>query len=103
MFITCINHEILGNKGHISDLWYISLLYYLSILFVVTNNLFFLTQYIVFILVISVIITTFMFLVVFLIFVHYGLVFDFKSKASIIPSIKNFSFYIYLFFYSDLI
>ena len=39
-----------------------------------------------------------MFLVVFLIFVHYGLVFDFKSKASIIPSIKNFSFYIYLFF-----
>ena len=98
MFITCINHEILGNKGHISDLWYISLLYYLSILFVVTNNLFFLTQYIVFILVISVIITTFMFLVVFLIFVHYGLVFDFKSKASIIPSIKNFSFYIYLFF-----
>ena len=29
---------------------------------------------------------------------HYGLVFDFKSKATILPSVRNLSFYVYLFF-----
>ena len=98
MFVLCINNEVLCDKGYISDLWYLSLLYYLSILFVVTNNLFFITNFIVYLLVISVAVTTFLFLVIFLILVHYGLVFDFKSKATIVPSIRNLSFYIYLFF-----
>ena len=85
MFVLCINNEVLCDKGYISDLWYLSLLYYLSILFVVTNNLFFITNFIVYLLVISVAVTTFLFLVIFLILVHYGLVFDFKSKATIVP------------------
>ena len=37
-------------------------------------------------------------MIIFLIFVHYGLVFDFKSKATILPSVRNLSFYVYLFF-----
>jgi phospholipid-transporting ATPase len=98
MYAICVNNRILCNKGHIADLWYLSLLYYLSILFVVTNNLFFTTHYIVNLLLISVGITTFLFLIIFLIFVHYGLVFDFKSKATILPSVRNLSFYVYLFF-----
>ena len=98
MFLFCIHNKNLNEKGYISDLWYLSLLYYLSILFVVTNHIFFITQYIVILLPIVVLITTFLLLVGFLILVHYGLLFDFKSKATIIPSLKNLSFYLYLFF-----
>ena len=85
-----------------SDLWYLSLLYYLSILFVVTNHLFFVTQYIIFLLPIVVFITTFLLLFAFLLLVHYGLFFDFKSKASIFSSLGNISFYLYIFFFIGL-
>ena len=98
MFFICLGNEVLGPRGFISDIWYISLLYYLSILFVVTNNLFFKTHFIAYLLLISILITTFLFLVVFLILVHYGLAFEFKSKATVIPSLQNLSFYIYLLF-----
>ena len=98
MFAICVNNEILGNRGYISDLWYLSLLYYLSILFVVTNNLFFITHLIVHLLTISVVVTTFLFLLIFLVIVHYGVSFNFKSKATIVPSIRNLSFYVNLFF-----
>ena len=98
MFLYSIHNKALNNKGNISDLWYLSLLYYLSILFIVTNHLFFWTQYIVILLPIVVLITTFLLVVGFLLLVHYGLFFDFKSKATIIPSLQNFSFYLYLFF-----
>jgi len=98
MFLFCIQNISLNNKGNISDLWYLSLLYYLSILLVVTNHLFFITQYIVIILPLVVLITTFLLLAVFLLMVHYGLLFEFKSKASIFPSLENISFYLYLLF-----
>jgi phospholipid-translocating P-type ATPase (flippase) len=98
MFTICISNKILNNRGNISDLWYLSLLYYLSILFVVTNHLFLVTQYIIFLLPIVVFITTFLLLFAFLLLVHYGLFFDFKSKASIFPSLGNISFYLYIFF-----
>jgi len=98
MFFICLENEVLGPKGYISDIWYISLLYYLSILFVVTNNLFFRTHFIAYLLLISILITTFLSLVIFLILVHYGLAFEFKSKATVIPSLQNLSFYIYLLF-----
>ena len=98
MFFICLGNEILGPRGYISDLWYISLLYYLSIIFVVTNNLLFKTHFITYLLLISILITTLLFLVVFLILVHYGLAFEFKSKATVVPSLQNLSFYIYLFF-----
>ena len=98
MFLFCIQNRSLNKKGDISDLWYLSLLYYLSILFVVTNHLFFITQYIVIILPLVVLITTFLLLIAFLLMVHYGLIFEFKSKASIFPSLENCSFYLYLLF-----
>ena len=98
MFCFCIKNKSLNKKGNISDLWYLSLLYYLSILFVVTNHIFFITQYIIFLLPIVVFFTTFLLLIVFLLLVHYGLLFDFKSKATIFPSLENLSFYLYLFF-----
>ena len=63
-----------------------------------TNHLFFITQYIVFLLPIIVLITTFLLSIVFLLLVHYGLLFEFKSKATIFPSLENFSFYLYLLF-----
>ena len=98
MFFYSIQNINLNKKGNIGDLWYLSLLYYLSILFAVTNHLFFVTSYIVFLLPLVVLITTFLLLFIFLLMVHYGWIFDFKSKASIAPSIQNFSFYLYLFF-----
>ena len=98
MFLVCIQNKILNNRGNVSDLWYLSLLYYLSILFVVTIHLFFDTQHIIFLLPIVIFISTILLLFVFLLLVHYGLLFDFKSKASIFPSLGNISFYLYLFF-----
>ena len=98
MFLFCIHNTNLNNKGNISDLWYLSLLYYLSILIVVTNHIFFVTKYIVILLPIVVLITTFLLLAAFLLIVHYGLLFEFKSKATIFPSLSNISFYLYLFF-----
>ena len=98
MFVYCIHNTNLNKKGNIGDLWYLSLLYYLSILFSVSNNLFFITRYIVFLLPLVTLITTFLLLVLFLFMVHYGWIFEFKSKASIYPSLNNYSFYLYLFF-----
>ena len=98
MFMICKDIQILCHKGYIPDLWYISLIYYLSILFVVTNNLFLITHFICYSLIISVFVTTFCFLVIFLVLVHYGIGFDFKSKGTIFHSVENLSFYAYIFF-----
>ena len=98
MFIISIQNKLLNIKGNMSDLWYLSLLYYLSILLVVTNHLFFTTQYIIFLLPIVIFISSFLLLCSFLLLVHYGLFFDFKSKATIFSSLGNISFYLYLFF-----
>jgi phospholipid-transporting ATPase len=98
MFVISIQNKILNRKGNMSDLWYLSLLYYLSILLVVTNHLFFITQYIIFLLPIVTFVSSFLLLCSFLLLVHYGLLFDFNSKATIFSSLGNISFYLYLFF-----
>jgi hypothetical protein len=74
-----------------------SLKNYSCILIVITINLFIGTNFIIYYLPIVVIITTFLFFIAFLFLVHYGLIFEFNSKASIFGSLCNIKFYLILF------
>ena len=73
-----------------------SLKNYSCILIAVTINLFIGTNFIAYFLPLVVLITTFLFFITFLFLVHFGLIFEFNSKASIAGSISNISFYLIL-------
>ena len=74
-----------------------SLKNYLCILIVVSINLLINTRYIVVFLPLSILLLTFILLGLFLLLVHYGLIFDFNSKASIFTSFTCPKFYFVLF------
>ena len=82
IFLLCCFNEILNN-GRNKNIWYLSLKTYTSILIVVSINLMMNSNYIVYLLPLSIGVTTFLFYGIFLIINHYGLLFDFNSKASI--------------------
>jgi hypothetical protein len=73
-----------------------SLKNYSCILIAVTINLFIGTNFIAYFLPLTVFITTFLFFIAFLFLVHFGLIFEFNSKASISGSISNINFYLVL-------
>ena len=97
IFLLCSYSSIIDINGHFSNIWYMSLKNYSCILIVITINLFVGTNFIVYYLPIVVIITTFLFFIAFLFLVHYGLIFEFNSKASIFASLSNIKFYLILF------
>jgi len=97
IFLLCSYSTIIDINGHFSNIWYMSLKNYSCILVVITINLFVGTNFIIYFLPIVVIITTFLFFIAFLFLVHYGLVFEFNSKASIFGSLCNIKFYLILF------
>ena len=97
IFLLCSYNTIIDINGHFSNIWYMSLKNYSCILVVISINLFVGTNFIIYFLPIVVIITTFLFFIAFLFLVHYGLVFEFNSKASIIGSLCNIKFYLILF------
>ena len=82
LFLFCLVREILS-QGRNNNIWYLSLKTYICILIVVSLNLLLTTNYLVYILPLTIGITTFLLLIIFLIINHYGVLFEFNSKASI--------------------
>ena len=97
IFLVCSLSSVIDIKGNFSNIWYMSLKNYFCILIVVTINLFVETKFIAYFLPVSVFLTTFVLFILFLLLVHYGLVFNFNSKASIFPSLSVLKFYLILF------
>ena len=76
------------------NIWYLSLSNYICILIVVSMNLLINSDFIVVLLPIFILVTTFLLFGIFLIMNHYGFLFDFNSKASIETPFSSFHFYI---------
>ena len=76
-------------KGYNQNIWYLSLKCYICILFVATSNLLLNTHFIIYLLPLTIGITTVLFFIVFLILNHYGIFFVFNSKASISTSLNS--------------
>ena len=66
---------------------------YIVTLIVVSANLLIRTNFIVYFLPLSIAITTFLLLFIFLVLNHYGILFKFNSKASIFPAFTSYIFY----------
>ena len=103
IFLLCSLSTIIDNRGHYSNIWYMSLKNFTCILIVISINIFIETKFIVYFLPLVVIVTTFLFYFIFLFLVHYGLVFNFNSKASIFPSLSVIKFYLIILVVSALI
>ena len=98
IFLLCaVRSLIIDDHGNNTNIWYMSLKNYCCILIVVSINLFLEAKFIAFYLPMMVFITTFVFFTLFLLLVHYGLVFNFNSKASIFLSFSVLKFYLVLF------
>ena len=82
-------HEILNINGHYSSIWYLSFKSYICVLIVVSLNLLIRTNFIVYMLPLTLGITTFLLFIIFLILNHFGFLFEFNSKASIFPSLSS--------------
>ena len=89
IYINCCFQEILSVKGYYSSIWYLSLKSYLCVLLVVTINLLLRSNFLVYMLFLSIGITTFLLFIIFLILNHYGFLFKFNSKASIFSSFSS--------------
>ena len=88
---SCID-ETLSN-GRNKNLWILSLKNYIATLIVVSANLLITTNFIVYLLPLFIGITTFLFLIIFLVLNHYGILFKFNSKASIFPAFTSYIMY----------
>ena len=89
IFITCCIKQILTIRGYFANIWFLSLKTYICVLLVVSINLLISNCFIFIYFPLSIIITTFVFFFIFLVLNHYGLVFEFNSKASIFPSLAS--------------
>ena len=95
IFGFCLINEILV-KGRNYSIWYLSLKCYISTLIIVSINLLMANNFIVYLLPLTIGITTFLLFIIFLNLNHYGLLFSFNSKASIFPSLTSLITYISL-------
>ena len=98
IFTTCCIKQLLGIKGLLSNIWYISLKSYMCVLFVVSSNLLLTNNFIVIYLPLSIFISTFCLFFSFLVLNHYGILFEFNSKASIASSLSSPILYCSVFF-----
>jgi magnesium-transporting ATPase (P-type) len=96
IFGFCLINEILNN-GRTYSIWYLSLKCYISTLIIVSINLLMANNFIVYLLPLTIGITTFLLFIVFLILNHYGVLFSFNSKASIFPSLTSLITYLSIF------
>ena len=85
----CLFRQIIDIKGYSGNIWFLSLKCYISVLAVVSSNLLISCNFIAVYLPLSIFITTFLLFSIFLILNHYGILFEFKSKASIFPSLSS--------------
>ena len=90
----CTFGNIIDNKGNNPNIWSMSLKIYTCFLVTVNINLLIKCRFIVFYLPITILVSCFLLYVLFLFLVHYGLFFDFNSKATIYDTISNFDFYL---------
>ena len=97
IFVSCLINEILI-KGYNDNIWYLSLKSYICILIIVSTNLLNNSYFIVYLLPLTIGITTFLIFIIFLILNHYGILFEFNSKASIFTSLRSPIIYFYIFF-----
>ena len=88
----CISGNIIDNEGSTLNIWTISLKIYTCILLIVSLNLFIDIRFIVFYLPIVIIASSFILYILFLLLVHYGLLFEFNSKATVFPTVFNLRF-----------
>ena len=117
-FASCVR-QILTIKGFFANIWFLSLKSYMCVLFIVSANLLIMNNFIVIYLPLSILITTFLLFFIFLILNHFGILFEFNSKASIVSSLDSpilylsiiltsgisiaidYSFKIFTFFYNE--
>jgi len=97
IFVHSCFHEILNSKGNYSSIWYLSLKSYICVLIVVSTNLLIKSYFIVYLLPLSIGITTFFLFFIFLILNHYGFLFQFNSKASIFSALSSPLLYLSVF------
>ena len=90
-YLSGFDNEILIH-GYNKNMSYVSLRIYISIIIVVSLNLLIESYFIVFLLPLSIAITTFLLLIIFLILNHYGLFFNYTSKGSLIVPIISSQF-----------
>jgi len=100
IFIVCCIKQILAIRGFFANIWFLSLKTYICVLLVVSIDLLLYNNFIVIYLPLSIIITTFLLFFIFLVLNHYGLVFEFNSKASIFPSFASPILYLSVFLIS---
>ena len=93
IFGFCLINEYLNN-GRTYSIWYLSLKSYISTLIIVSINLLMANNFIVYLLPLTIGITTFFLFIIFLILNHYGVLFSFNSKASIFPSLASLITYL---------
>ena len=90
-YLSGFDNEILI-YGYNKNMSYVSLRIYISIIIVVSLNLLIQSYFIVFLLPLSIAITTFLLLSIFLVLNHYGLFFNYSSKGSLIVPIISSQF-----------
>ena len=90
-YLSGFDNEILVH-GYNKNISYASLRIYISIIIVVSMNLLIQSYLIVYLLPLSIIITTFLLLIIFLILNHYGLFFNCNTKGSLIVSVISSQF-----------
>ena len=87
--------EILS-RGRNKTIWIFSLKNYITTLIIVSSNLLINTNFIVYFLPLSIVVTTFILFIIFLILNHYGILLKFNSKASIFPTFCSLIIYLYI-------
>ena len=95
IFSFALGNEIL-QYGRNKNIWYMSLKTYICVLIIVSVNLMLNSNYIIFLLPLSIGLTTFFLFGIFLIINHYGILFIFNSKASIQLTLSSFLTYLHL-------
>jgi len=85
----CLLRQILSKSGYFGNIWCLSLKCYISVLAIVSSKLIIDSNFIAVYLPLSIFITTFLLFGIFLILNHYGILFEFNSKASIFPSLSS--------------
>ena len=90
-YLSGFDNEILIH-GYNKNMSYVSLRIYISIIVVVSMNLLIESYFIVYLLPLSIAITTFLLLIIFLVLNHYGLFFNFGTKGSLIVPIISSQF-----------
>jgi phospholipid-transporting ATPase len=98
IFITCCVKQLLSKNGFFANIWFISLKSYMCVLFVVSSNLLLTNNFIVIYLPLSILISTFCLFFIFLVLNHYGILFEFNSKGTILASLSSPILYCSVFF-----